>query len=517
MAADEDQAAEICKEPIQTFNAKWLGQDTLLSPISRPENVTSQSATFNPLATTQKEPSEVPQDSEFLGGAFGNSPSTSSVGSSPDSDTEPPLFASIRRILSADPSYAAEDVISAIEKRSGGKTFVLAGSGSEPAIIEGLISEAPAGQESTSQGAKKRPTTSGGSKSQANKKQKTRTPSDADEDDEDGSGSNSDEDGDDKGSGGGGGGGDGTPRHTRDESFEGWICPYCLETHLERYHSPKSKLENVKKSLPQYFMSAKQWGQVKKLKTERPQKEKDFQKWLQVQKTWYQDVWKIIFPNSQYVPDSPFHTTNEALKERCHQVVEAMLGLECERAQARDCSSREDTQLFTRLQVKEMLEKALQIGSDSLPFDAQHFGKRKVVEATHTEPQTSGTATTPEDEVAGPTPNRSDGVTPNSEGVAAETEGTSTPENTLSSIPKAVTPQPCPFQVAVDAQQIPLHSSSEVPLENNGQSIFISIELKPKKRFQATGQTLVGWVQVTAPSVFSINIKDVRDLDLSDL
>lgn len=231
-SAGEDQRAEICKESIQTFSAGWLGQDKLLSQISRPENV--KGATFNPPATTQEEPSELPQDSEFLGGPFGNSPSTSSVGSSPDSDTEPPLFASIRRILSADPSYAAEDVISAIEKQSGGKNFVLAGSGSEPAIIEDLISEAPTDQVSTSQGSKRRPTrTSGGSKSQANKKQKTCTPSDADGDDEDGGGGNGDKGGDDKGSGGDGGGGDGVPpRHTSNKSSENWICPYCLK-HVE--------------------------------------------------------------------------------------------------------------------------------------------------------------------------------------------------------------------------------------------------------------------------------------------
>lgn len=190
------------------------------------------------------------------------------------------------------------------------------------------------------------------------------------------------------------------------------------------------------------------------------------------------------------------------------------MGLERGQAQARDCSSREDTQLFTRLQVKEMLEKALHIGLDSLPSDAQHFGQRKVVEATPTEPQTSGAA--PEDEAAGPTPNGSDGVTPNTEAAAAETDGTSTPENTLSSIPKAVTPQPCPCQVAADAQQRPLHHSTEVPLENNGHSISISIEFKPRPWFQATDQAQVGSVRVTAPPTFSVNFEDTRDRDLGD-
>lgn len=250
----EDQRTEICKEFIQTFNAKLLGQDTRSSQVSRREDGTNQDAAFKPPSATQGEPSQFPQDLEFLGDAVGDTPSTSSAGPSPDADTESPLFASIRRILSADPSYAAEDVISAIRKRSGGKALALPGSGSEPAVIDGLTSKAPAGQESTSQGTKKRPIrTSGRSESPANKKQKTCTPSDADGDEEGGSGSNGDagDDDDDKSSDGDGGdrdtdgnggdgndgggdgdsgGGDGTPpRHTPDEPSEGWICPYCLK------------------------------------------------------------------------------------------------------------------------------------------------------------------------------------------------------------------------------------------------------------------------------------------------
>ncbi|KAL2280361.1 hypothetical protein FJTKL_12601 [Diaporthe vaccinii] len=568
----EDQRTEICKELIQTFNARLLGQDTRSSQVSRREDGTNQDAAFKPLFSTQWVSSDVPQDLEFLGDAFGDSPSTSSAGPSPDADTESPLFASIRRILSADPSYAAEDVISAIKKRSDGK--VLALPGSEPAVIDSLISKAPAGQESTSQGTKWRPIgRSGRSESPENKKQKTCTPSDADGDDEGGSGSNGDagddgglgEDGDDKSSDGDGrdrdtdgngadgndgggdgdsGSGDGTPpHHTPDEPSEGWICPYCLKyveitcvkgfevcgrpgfrsrdrlrTHLRRFHSPEARFKNLKKSLAQYYMSPQQWKEVKEVmdNIKRPQKKKHPEEWLQVQRTWYQKVWAILFPLSQYVPDSPFHTSNEALKERCHQVVEAMMDLECERAQARDCSSHEDTQLFTRPQVQDMLDKALQIGLDSLPIVAQHFGRREAVEATNTEPQTGAEATTPEDEAAGPAPDRADGVTPNTEAAATETEGSLTPENTLPRIPKAVTPQTGPFQFTLDAQQTSLQQYSDVLLENSRQINFISIQFNPRNTPQATDQASVARVQVTAPSTFSVKIGDPYNLDFDN-
>lgn len=193
------------------------------------------------------------------------------------------------------------------------------------------------------------------------------------------------------------------------------------------------------------------------------------------------------------------------------------MDLECERAQARDRSSREDTQLFTRLQVQDMLDKALQIGLDSLLIVAQHFGKREDVEETNTEPQTGAAATTPEDEAAGRTPDGSDGVTPNTEAAAAETEGSSTPENTLSMIPKVVTPQPWPFQIAPGAQQTFLQNSSDVPLENNGEDILISIVFKPRNTLQATDQAPVARVQVTTPSTFSVKIEDMRDWYSGDL
>lgn len=182
---------------------------------------------------------------------FRDSPSTSSFGKSPDANTEYPLFVSIRPVLSADPSYTVEDIFTAIEMRSDGKTCAVPRSGSEPAIIASLISEATARQEVTSHETRKRPArTSGRSKSPANKKQKTCTSSAADGDDEDGSRSNSgvgedgddqgsDEDGGDSSAGGddiygysgdeGDGGGDGTPpRHSPDEPSDSWICPYCL-------------------------------------------------------------------------------------------------------------------------------------------------------------------------------------------------------------------------------------------------------------------------------------------------
>lgn len=54
-------------------------------------------------------------------------------------------------------------------------------------------------------------------------------------------------------------------------------------------------------------MSPQQWKEVKGVmdNIKRPQKKKHPQEWLQVQRTWYQSVWAILFPLSQYVPDSP--------------------------------------------------------------------------------------------------------------------------------------------------------------------------------------------------------------------
>lgn len=260
-SVDEDQRAEICKELIQTFNSRRLGQDipVPLAQVSQQEDSTDKDATPETPAANQGEPVEFLQDLEYLGDVFGDSPLTSSVASSPDAETEPPLFDSIRRILSADPSYAAEDVISAIKKRSDGNILALTTEpGSESPIIDSLKSEAQSGQECTSRGTNKRSIgASGPSETPANKKQKTCTPCDADGVNEERGGSNDDagvdgggtsEDGDevgedgekrgsdgdgggdeDRGSGGGGGGGGTTPPHTPDESSGGWICPYCLK------------------------------------------------------------------------------------------------------------------------------------------------------------------------------------------------------------------------------------------------------------------------------------------------
>lgn len=235
----EEQRADICRDFIQTSKARWLGQDTPLSQVPRQEVVEDHDATLNFAATTQGEPSdflqyyelaqefelaqelEFPQEFESLEVESGDIPPTLSIGSPPDVDMESPLYASIRRVLSPDGLYAAEDLISAIKKRSEGK---IVASGSGPASFDNLELEAPAGQESTSGGGKKRPTTASGQcNSSSNKKQKTSSP-DADEGDEDGGGNG----GDGGGSDGGGGGGT-PPDHIPDESFDGWICPYCLK------------------------------------------------------------------------------------------------------------------------------------------------------------------------------------------------------------------------------------------------------------------------------------------------
>lgn len=208
----------------------------------------------------------------------------------------------------------------------------------------------------------------------------------------------------------------------------------------------------------------------------------------------------------------PVHTSNEELKERCHQVVKAMMDLEHDRSQAWSGSSSQDIHLFTRLQVQEMLDKALQIGLDSLPIAAQHFGNREAAEDTRTEPENGAAATTPEDETAGTTPDVTDGVTPNTQATAAETEGSSTPENNLVTIPKSVTPQAQPSQTALGTQQVFLQKASEVLLETDGRGTLIYIRFDPRNVPQGTGQVPVARVEVSAPSTFSINIEDPRDM-----
>lgn len=192
------------------------------------------------------------------------------------------------------------------------------------------------------------------------------------------------------------------------------------------------------------------------------------------------------------------------------------MDVECERAQARDRSSREDTQLFTPLQVQEMLDKALQTGLDSLPIAAQHFGRREAVEATQIEPEAGAAATALEEEAAIPTADGSHEVAPNTAAVAAETGESSNPGNMLSSIPNAVTSQPWPLQVAPDAQQTFLQTSSYVLLENNGQSTSVSIELKLRNTIHPAPPHAVARVQVTALSTVSVKIEDPRDLVLDD-
>ncbi|KAG6357156.1 hypothetical protein INS49_015033 [Diaporthe citri] len=431
-----------------------------------------QGVTFKPPAATQWEPSEFPQVLEFLGDAFGDSPSTSSVGPSLDTDTESYLFASIVEYCRQNP-------------RIPSKTSFRRSKRVQMERLSPFRDLAPGLPSST-----------------AHKKQKTCTPSDADGDAEDGSGSNGDagddgsgdgEDGDDKSSDG-------------DGDTETETLPYQIQSgrdriHLRRFYSPEDRLRNVQKNLAQYYMSAQQWKEVKEVmeNINRPQRKKYPQVWLQVQRTWYQEVWAILFPLGQYVPDSPFYMSNEALKERCHHIVEAMMDLECERAQARDCPSRENTQFFTRLQVQETLDKALLVGLDSLPIVAQQSERCR---SDHTGRRT-----------AGPTPGGFDGITPNTEAAAAETEESSTPENTLSMIPKAVTPQPLPFQIALDAQQT-LQKSSDVPLENNGQSTFISIELNREIRFKQLSRHQWPGCKLR---LCSVKIEDPRDWYFGDI
>lgn len=224
-SVSEDHRAEICNGLIQTFNAKRPGEDTRSSQVTCREDGTNQGAKFSPPAAAHGDPRKFPQDLESPGGASGDSPSTSSTGPSPYADTVSTLFASIRRILSADPSNSAEDIISAIQKRSYAINLGLSGPHFEHAITDALTSEATAGQESTSQGTKETPIgTSGRSRLPEKKRQKTCTPSDAEGDDEDGS-----EDGEGDSDGGGGGGRAGPPpSRTPEKPSERWMCPYCL-------------------------------------------------------------------------------------------------------------------------------------------------------------------------------------------------------------------------------------------------------------------------------------------------
>lgn len=192
-----------------------------------------------------------------------------------------------------------------------------------------------------------------------------------------------------------------------------------------------------------------------------------------------------------------------------------MMDLECEGAQGQDYSKRGATPLFTYDQVRKMLGKALHIGLDSLPSAAQHFGEREAVEATDTEPQTGTAATTPEDEAAGPSSDGSNAVTPNTETVSAETNGSATPENTLPMIPKtAATPQPPPVPIALqDTRQTFLQQTSDVLLMNNGNVPWVTIWFTPKDPLQVTDQVPVARVQVATPSTFSAKIEEFGQWD----
>lgn len=220
------------------------------------------------------------------------------------------------------------------------------------------------------------------------------------------------------------------------------------------------------------------------------------------------------YNEQRWLTFSRVHPSNEALEERCHQVLEGMMDLEREEAQGQEHSGRGATPLFTEDQVRKMLGKALHIGLHSLPSAAQDFGKRGAVEAT-AEPQTSNAATTPEDEAAGPSSDGSDAVTPNTQTASAETNGSATPENTLPMIPKtAATPQPPPVPIALqDTRQTFLQQTSDVLLMNNGNVPWIAIWFTPKLPLQATDQAPVARVQVTAPSTFSVKIEELSQWD----
>lgn len=206
----------------------------------------------------------------------------------------------------------------------------------------------------------------------------------------------------------------------------------------------------------------------------------------------------------------PVHVSNEALKERCHQLLEGIM---------QEHSSRGEIPPFTYEQVRKMLEKARHIGLDSLPRAAQHFGRREAVEATDTEPQTGTATTTSEDEAAGPSSDGSDAVTPNTETASAETNGSSTPENTVPMIPKTTaTSQRSPAPIALPhTQQIVLQKSSDVLLNNNGNPFSVSIWFTQKGPPQATDQAAVARVKVEAPSTFKVMIEDVCEWNPSNL
>lgn len=140
-------------------------------------------------------------------------PADVAIERSPSPEVEHPLFTSIRRMLSTDSSFKAEDIIAAIKKRSN----------PEPPTVDsgpGEASEVPSGQASTSKcGGKRSFSQSGVSGSSAsNGKRPFASPH--------GKGA-----GDSEGDRDGGDRGISTPRDKPDEPdspSELWACPYCL-------------------------------------------------------------------------------------------------------------------------------------------------------------------------------------------------------------------------------------------------------------------------------------------------
>ncbi|EEU37825.1 uncharacterized protein NECHADRAFT_88278 [Fusarium vanettenii 77-13-4] len=283
--------------------------------------------------------------------------------------TEPPLLAAIRQVLSSDPSYA-EDVICAVNQFPHDKRSLSIESEPEP-------SDDPGAGRGTGRGR-------GGQ----------------------GAG-----DKDDRESQDGSGRGD-PPRPTRDVNMEKrrrWVCPYALayphlrhipmfrhcwpgnmtevhlwRDHLAKHHSPIDPNANPPPQADpaQFHMNPEQWEMVyNKIENRGKKRPRDKNEWFSHWKNIFLEVWRIIFPQSQFPsldePSSPFHLNSDETTELQRQVKEVLRSLRDARAkravESKAIASREDFRP-SNAELDDMMSEAINVVLLSTPvaFDATH-------------------------------------------------------------------------------------------------------------------------------------------------
>ncbi|KAF3762579.1 hypothetical protein M406DRAFT_332954 [Cryphonectria parasitica EP155] len=450
-------------------------------------------------------------------------------------EAESPLFSSIRRVLSADPSYSAEAIISAIKEQSADESRLLSSANQlvdDHPISNELSSprEVPSGQQSTSK--KRSAGQTGRQSSSANKKSKTSVPPNGD-DDGDGAG--------DDGSGSGGGGRDDKDNRgdrnsgqqaSRPEVSQGWKCPYCHRygditfqmkfrscgrpgfrgrddfwTHLWKTHSPEAKPQD-REDLARYYMDQKQQDDLKLLmiNTKRVA-QSDRVRWLKVQLDLYRKVWAILFPESKHIPDSPFHVKYDKLREHCLTVVKTLMEVDVAQSTEAASAGKDDYRL-SRQKVEQMLVIALHVGLDAHPGAAEVFGghipEQREVTATNRPSQATEQPANAQQILENPL--KDPAVARGDDEIAAPPVNPPERRREAASLQQ----QELPAQAGSVAQTGPPMGryKTQVPLYNNGENKIV-IQMKPKgppEPDQRQGSLLSAQLQIIAPLAFEPKI-----------